>query len=296
MYVFIFGTQRTGTTLLHRLLGSHPEIGATPNDFDLMRIVRGRYDVKQMKKLMEWKLDNFWEKIGRRDSSSEITRLAMLSHFEDSECKIKLHKTPKGEHDLKAYKSAFPHGDQELSGGFIYTMRNPFAICASRKYWGEAGNAWVSIDENIKLSQLEKTATYIRQQLHRFFQSLRIIDVESSVTSTICIVPYEELIMNPVVSLQVVLNRLKVDSSKEVISEMLKTVGSPYTSYQELESKVGIYTDSVNLWKKKLSQLEISIIYNELGDFLDVYTFFNPELRILFDVYMTQGKLTKEVG
>ena len=294
MNVFIFGEQRTGTTLLHRLLGAHPDIEATPNDFDLMRIGRGKYDVKQIKKFMEWKLDTFWQKIGQKNPNSEIIRQAMLSHFEDSNCKIKLHKTPKGEHDLKAYKLAFPYDDEELRGGFIYMVRNPFAVCASRKYWDNVERAWVSIDENIGLRQLERTAIYVRQQLYRLFQSLQVIDTESFAKSTVCIVPYEELVMNPTVSLQVILDGLKVDSGEEVISEMLKATGSPYTSYQELESKVGMYTESINLWKEKLTRFEISIISNEVGDFLDTYIFLNPELRVLFDVYMMQGPLAKE--
>jgi len=290
MNVFIFGEQRTGTTLLQRLLGAHPEIDVTPNDFDLMRIIHGKYDIKQIKKFMEWKVDSFWEKIGHKDcSNSMVVRQAILSHFEDSECVVRLHKTPKGEHDLKLYKLAFPYDDQELSGRFIYMMRNPFAVCASRKYWSNVGDAWVSIEENIRLQQLEKTAAYVSQLLRRFFQSLQIIDVESSADSTVGIVSYEELVTHPMATLKVILRKLKVDSSKEVVSGMLEEISSPYTSYQELESKEGIYVESVNLWKKKLTQLEISVILNELKDFLDSYTFHSAELHVLFTVYLTQG-------
>ena len=288
-YLFIFGPHRTGSTLLHKLLSNHPDVDSTPNDFDILRAYHsdgpGIFDEKQWKKLCDWNLqpifnfDDFFRL--KKMTRSKLVREVLDVQFRDSDKLIRLYKVPKGEMYLEDFRNAF--GDLAK---FVYIVRNPLAIMSSRKYWLQSSEGrWFSLEGNkLRIIEVEKTLDYIRNNLRRLFESFVIIDSNLLENDTLSVVTYEELVNRPGVISNTIVKILGGGHSKG----LFKDLGPPYTSYEELLNKASVYKDAVDMWKSKLTETEIGLVYNTMQDFYDEYDFKSNEFREIFLSYLSE--------
>lgn len=264
MNLFIFGPQRTGSTLLHRLLESHPEIDSTPNDMNLLSIYSS--GISDTPKWRQWELDNNDVETLMKLRQHDFLRNILAHYFKETYSRYKLHKTCKGEFDLRTYQRAF--------GGrvkFIYILRNPAAIMASRKYWEQPykKNKWVDLtSKGLNFTDVHESFGCIKQHLGLVFKSIDIIDQVADSKDTLAIVNYEQLVNNPTRVLGELSTKLGLRSKGFSLTDgSCRKPIDPYTSHKELERRGGIYSNAIDIWKKKLTRLEIQLLYSEMIKF-----------------------------
>lgn len=282
-YCFVFGQQRTGSTLLLDLLGNHKDIATVPNDFALSKIFLNYVISREDKaKLNKWNvkpilnladsLSNLGEKLG----AINVIRLFLDTHFNNKDESVRVYKAPKEEFYIDRYNKAFPYSKH------VFTIRNPLAIMASRKYWKSSNNGkWISLHaDSISLNSLQSALDYIRANFNTFLSSVKIIDsLLDSSNIMLCI--YEDLVTLPHLVMQSIADFIEVEYNDNLI----KPKNKPYTSYKKLANKKGIYEDSLNRWSYTLTDIEKGLIYNTFVEFLDNYYFNSRELGNLFSRY-----------
>ena len=174
-YLFIFGEQRTGSTLLHSILKNHPQIAATPNDLNILDLCSFKgiklfpYN-KDLNKLDQWNLGDLisFSKSIEGKPRELILKIVLDTFFKNKEEEIKVHKTPKAEHNLDIYREVFKNSL------FIYLIRNPFAIISSKKYWKHVSR-WKKLEgSNITFEKIRYTLKIIEKTLERIFKSIKI--------------------------------------------------------------------------------------------------------------------------
>lgn len=290
-YVFIFGSQRTGSTLLYRLMGAHPEIDSTPNDFNLFQIRGEENDVSvqtvlQSKKWKEWGFELTKEELGALSEGPKVVVLRRLlnTYFRKSEAKYRLHKTPKGEWNLASYRAAFE------GAKFIYIVRNPLGIMSSRKYWKASNRSgeWIDLSSSsLTLSGIRTSFGYIKAHLYRAFRSFTIIDKEISAEDTLGVISYAALVKRPRNALEGLYSKMGLDGHRS-LQTWVGSSFDPFTSYTELAKKKGIYTDAIGKWKVKLTPFEIRVLLNEMYAFRKKLR--SKRLLKLFDEYGQAGE------
>jgi len=284
-HLFIFGEQRTGSTLIHTLLRKHPQITATPNDFNLVYLYKKGLKIfphnKDLIKFIKWGLGDLFSlsiKLKTFDRS-EIIRYVINAYFNKQEEPIKVHKTPKGEHDLEYYREAF---DDVL---FLYTIRNPLGILSSRKYWDLTGG-WKKVKKSkASFREVREAFEILRLVFNRMCNSIKIIDENYWSGDTLGLILYEQFVSDPIPILKNIFRRLGIEHNEKIFKNLLNISG-PYTSYKEFSNKKGIYTNSVDKWKYMLTDLEKNVIYNEFKKFTKDYTFKNKELEKIMKGYL----------
>jgi len=286
-HLFIFGEQRTGSTLIHTLLRKHPQITATPNDFNLVYLYKKGLKIfphnKDLIKFMRWgfgdlfSLSNRLKKFKRADTIKYI----IDTYFKDSKELIKVHKTPKGEHELEYYREAFNEAF------FLYTIRNPLGILASRKHW-ELINNWKNLEgAGVTFERVKEALDTIRTTLNRLFKSYKIIDENYWCGDTLGIIPYEQFVLDPVPILRDLFKRLEINNEEKIIKELFNISG-PYTSYKDLKSKKGVYGESINRWEIMLTDFEKYLIYNEFKSFVNSYKFKSTQVEKVLRGYLNE--------
>jgi len=280
-FLFIFGPHRSGTTFLVNLLKLSDSISFTPNDFDLMRIYhyflgKNEKNSRQRKRLRSWEITrspivNYFlneKKIPTNElfpyvtSPVAILRTVLTSYFKMCMKPLMIHKTPKSEHYLDTYREAFP------GSKFVFMVRNPLGIMSSRKYWTLSNkNSWVDLDpmnEKIDMDLAGSSINYMKTHLDSMFQSFKIIDEASFSKETFAIVPYEKLVNETESVLRDFGERLGIKFNLCGI----KDLKWPYTSYKVFRKSIGVYSGAIDMWKKRLTKMEITIIHNEFRKFL----------------------------
>ena len=289
--VFIFGEQRTGSTLLHHLLGEHPNVTITPNDFDLLRLMHYGKDPEaeeQKKRFSQWDSSYKFNNVLRNPMPQACLRELVYFYFEKSKRTNKglwIHKTPKGEFNLTTYRLLFP------KARFLYIIRNPLAVMASRKYWTESTKGrWISITEKTPLDDIVRSLDFMRNHLNRFFDSLKIIDTNIRLDDSVGVVFYEDLVGKPVVTIKRLCKMLGLQYCKESLIKMSNNVGVSFTSFSEVSSETGIYRASMRKWRTKLTRFEKGVILTEMTRFYGSYHFLDEMVDKGFDRYMREAR------
>ena len=280
--VFIFGPQRTGSTLVHNLFKLHPDVYGTPNDLNMYNIAKKLFklvsDKKQLKKLIDWKLDYFASLspllVGNK-TDKQIFFQIIEQYFDGHTEKVLIHKNPKAEHDIINYRSIFPHAK------YIFCVRNPMAVMASRKHWLQ-NTLWRETYPKDFIS-LINTFKYMQQQILDVLESYKIIEDNIDESDVLGIVQYEKLISNPKNALVLLTNSLGLDV--ESILENINNLKRPYSSYSSNMKKNGLYESSVGQWTKSLTQAEINLIATEV--FKQQYRFTSPIMQSIISEYVT---------
>jgi len=277
-YIFIFGAQRSGTTLLFNILSKHKKIKSTPNDLNLVTFFNGdKNSLKSnKKKLVEWRLMSLdlLFKIFSDLPHNQSLKFFLTKYFNRYQQPICLHKTPKGEFDLNIYRETLPNAL------YIYMIRNPLAVLASRKYW-ELSNPkfklWKSLEkERLNFVSIKKYGYFFKKHLIDVLNSFIIIDKNSKKFDTLKIVNYEELVLQTDKVTRDILNLLNLKYYNKLYLA-IRNLSNPYTSYSDLKNKQGIYTNSLDNWKTKLTLTEKWLMRNEIVNFFAGYKF-NSEI------------------
>jgi len=279
-FIFIFGSQRSGTTLLFNVLSKHSEIKATPNDLNLVTIFNGDKNAldSNKKKLVEWRLMSLdlLFKIFSDVPHKQSLKFIFTKYFNRYKEQICLHKIPKGEFDLDYYRETFSNAL------YIYVIRNPLAILASRKYWKLSNpkfKLWKSIEkQNLTFSGIKKYGYFFRKHLLEVLNSFVIIDKNSRKFDTLKIVDYEDLVTCPDKVIIDILSSIDLEYYYKLYFS-IRQLANPYTSYSDLKNKQGIYTNSLDNWKTKLTLTEKWLMRNEIINFFSNYNFNSEVLK-----------------
>jgi hypothetical protein len=302
--VFIFGPHRTGTTLLVNLLAKSPDVLTTPNDFNILRIYsysigKEDSDERQRQKFMEWGVKGtpiIKPYLQEKNlpisvmapwilSPSSILRTVLTEYASNHpETEVLVHKTPRGESSLGEYKRAF------AGALFIYCIRSPLPVLASRKAWklSHGTKQWKNIDHTnrkLNIKTIKENIGYIEYCLKEMYSSFAIMDQEFKEKCTLRVVSYEDLVLNPTKVLSDIIDKLKISYDYEEI----KNLSNPYTSYGGLRDRTGVYQDSLTMWKKKLSKLEVVLIHNSFKRFMKAHKFIRKDFEKLLSSYIGTG-------
>jgi len=279
-FIFIFGSQRSGTTLLFNILSKHSEIKATPNDLNLITIFNGDKNSldSNKKKLVEWRLmslDLLFKLFSDVPHKQSLTFI-LKKYFNRYQELICLHKTPKGEFDINIYREILPNAL------YIYVIRNPLAILASRKYWKLSNpkfKLWKSIEkQNLTFAGIKKYGYFFRKHLNEVLDSFVLIDKNSRKFDTLKIVDYEDLVTCPDKVTIDILDSIDLKYYYKLYLD-IRHLSNPYTSYSELKDEQGIYTNSLDNWKTKLTLTEKWLMRNEIINFFSGYNFNSEVLK-----------------
>ena len=264
MNVFIFGPQRSGSTLLFNLISKHNSVLSTPNDLNIL----GFFNKKQNKSIIK-NLKTYWgiEEIPEYDNKSDfllkILKLYFNKNLDNKFKEIILHKVPKGEFSYSTYRKVLPESK------YIFLLRNPISIMASRKYWGNSNpnfSIWNDIlPQTANFDNLHTSFKYMQRHLDDIFRSFVMADLKIDNKSTLKVLSYEDLIDNAGIVLTNICELLEL--STDYVNSAVSSIEDPYTSYSSLSDRIGIYTDSLGMWANKLTAMEQSLILNELKKF-----------------------------
>jgi len=286
---FIFGLQRSGSTLLHNIFKLHPDVYGTPNDLNLLDVSRKLFRIvsngKQLRKMKEWQLEEFKDILNLllscRDDNYLFRELFEL-YFKGRSESILVHKNPKAEFELTLYRKIFPDSK------FVFCIRNPIAIMASKKYWIENKKSW-NQKENQDFDDILDLMKHMSKQMEVIYESFKIIDSVYEDEDVLGVVDYDRLIQETKFELKPIFSQLGIKLN--LILEPMSKMRRPYTSYSENSKKVGMYNSSMIKWKTKLTKFEIDLIFNSMLKFVSEYKFKSEMIERTFNKYITSVKV-----
>jgi len=273
MYFFILGTERSGTSLLRKILGNHSKITIPPNDGDIFGYYK-RFSSKKLSKmekreivneikrekpkLKEWKLN--WREIEKEalkekyDSIGDIIGIIWENFWKKSDAPIKALKTPYIElhYDLilKLYPDAY----------FISILRDPRAVYVSRKHYKKIKKK-LGFRDTFAFKNL--LAVYKWVESRKAVRQIR----EKVGERRLGVIRYEELVKNPQENIQRVCNLLDIEFEEKMLELKGSDVGS--SSFEQRKNKPEIYKSSIDKWREKISKPEIKLIEKYSGEFMD---------------------------
>lgn len=200
--LFLLSLPRSGSTLLQRILGRHPEVSTGPEPTFLLPLfnltsddeVAATYDHRYT----SWAIDDFFMSIGD-DGFNETVRAWALDAYSRASldgAAYFLDKTPKYHQIATEIVETFP------SAPIIVLWRNPLAIVSSMlSTWG--GGKWM---------------------LHHFrldlFDGLpRLLDVVRANPDRVCVVRYEDLVADPEREARRLFDHLGLEFDRRVLDD-----------------------------------------------------------------------------
>ncbi|MCF8354373.1 MAG: sulfotransferase [Melioribacteraceae bacterium] len=284
-YVFIFGLQRSGSTFIYRTLGAHPNIDVSPNDFNLNRLFGDMRltEIKQLQKLIEWGPDCL-DSIKDIKKPESILKKFLVSYFRNikSKNKVAIHKTPKGEYDLNIYRKAFTNSK------YIYTIRNPIQILASKKHW-KVNRPKFSIDiENNNIDKYIDLLKEFKKQIQLIHKTIEIVDQNFSSDDTLHVISYDDFLKNTDFVIGKIFDKLRLKIYK---FDELQPQSFIYDSGSSFSNSVDyqvVNQEKLDKWKTVLTDSEKLLIHNEMLDFYKSLK--NTRVKIIFKGYINEVK------
>ncbi len=265
--LFVLGAQRSGTTLLIRLLAKHDSIVFLPHEthtFPLFWKPRNRFQFKDNNALADFiahawpKVNNSWslpknknylasylESIRQRDNSfssaGELLAHTFSFHAEmiGDTNKVFGEKTPSHIYYYKQILKQFPDAK------FLIPVRDPRASALSEK---------IKLGNNDRISRSFKLLNFATRW--ETANQLAIGMAKSLGEKKVHIVQYESLIENP----EPIIRKLCAFMQIEFIPEMLQMEVVNSSFKDELQKGRAFNPENLHRWKSKLSPQEISWI------------------------------------
>ena len=263
--IFIVGHERSGTSLLRAIIGSHPEVSIPPNDCNLLRYydMRSKYgnfeteeekwlfinDIKSDHKFKCWPMD--WAGL-ETDILSKCQNLkeayiCILRNLWDKSGKTRgALKRPTYEHRIEFLLELFP------DSLFIAIIRDPRSIVASQKYYnGKLRKYW-------KVGFFNTGCIVTGMSWNKSIGKIRSFEKKYG-KGQILVLSYETLIKSPVETVKQICDFTSLDFSESML-EFDKQFD--FKSNSSFSTNTGnlIYKDSLRKWQKKLTHLEVRLV------------------------------------
>jgi len=273
--VFIFGANRSGTTLMYHVLGFHPQVVKLPeNTYFINHFwkVRRKIPVKaQLKLLLEPTLHQTPDQgcpvsagalsvellglIKRSDPRlifsylSYIVYCRQADHDPDTACWW-AERTNNHLFHYQTLKAWFPECK------FIFCMRDPRAVIAS-----ELG---AHRKNNVRLESVLNYAVVAALRWVRI--NSMACAIKQRFAGDILISRYEDMVAGPKRAIAAIWRYLGIAPMSEIeISEKIAALGPIYQSKVGVERSGGIDTKSVDQWRQHLSPIESAAIEEVTG-------------------------------
>lgn len=205
--LFLFSLPRSGSTLLQRVLASHEKISTTSEPWILLPLLytlkkKGVYS-EYSHKVMSDAIEDFCTELpnGREDYLHEMKEYALQLYAKASrnETKYFLDKTPRYHLVVDDILDMFPEGK------FILLWRNPLAVIASMiDTWGNG-----------------KWKLYLNK-VDLFKGLASLIEASEKHKERICVIKYEDLIINPEQELKRAFDYLELPFTTDLLSSFIK--------------------------------------------------------------------------
>lgn len=254
---FIGCQPRSGSTLLQRMLGTHPAIYTTsepwlmlPPAYMLRETgVEAEYDANLARRAIR----EFWDDLpnGRADYIEGLRHMYGFLYqraLADTEGQIFLDKTPRYYLILSELREIFPEAR------FILLIRNPLAVLSSiLRTW--VGDRWLKLS-NFRLDLLEAPKLILNAQR----------DLEESAV----IVHYEDVVQQPKAELSTLCDHLGVEFDPAIIEYGRESIdpwkyGDPESVYEHQQPK----KSSLEKWVQPENAQQWKLLYDyirELGE------------------------------
>ncbi len=290
-HLFIMGNERSGTSLLRAMLGSHPEISIPPNDCNLLRFydkrqeygnlsekenrIKAFYDIRQnAEKLEQWSLD--WQKLENDVATNcldmkDIYRAVLENFWNKSDGKIRALKRPGYESRVVLLREIFP------DSMFIGLIRDVRAVAASKKYHYGFDPRWEKA--------ITKHTMGVSLSWEKSVNKLR--ELESELPKNALIINYERLVNYPEETLKKICEFLNVQYTENMLKFDARFGYKTNTSFDKKEVNTLIYKDSICRYKEKLSSLDINLIEKIAGKTLvkEGYKLLHPRMSLREKIY-----------
>ncbi len=264
--IYISGLYRSGTTLLANILNSHSKISITYGTVHFMRNSYNKYHpisdnyerlVLDTRKriLNKWEIDFDYEGLIKElnEQKQDITQALVYDQLMRSFLKLSAgdiwgEKTNVEWEGLLPFASLFPNGKA------IHIVRDPRAVLASFKYF------------TFHPEPMYLDAIFSARAMFDFIEQKEIVENDQ-----IMLLFYEDLIKHPNEKVQQLCDFLNVDFEEDMINRMAESSG-PYKANSSFKKSVsGISDNSLDIWKEKLSNVDIYLCEKFLRPYLKKY-------------------------
>lgn len=294
--IFILGVARSGTTLLSLMLDSHPHI-AVGRETGIMQAAHHLFGDNSLQDDPEWKFDFEWYKTYGVDRAgfSVYVRNFLNSFFMDYAVKQGkkrwAEKTPRHTSYADLILDVFPDAQ------FLHIVRDPRAVCSSRKSWGhsveECAREW-----QVENDKVEAFASKIStNQIYRIRYEDLVVHKDQKAREIIAFLnePWDDS----------VLRHHEIAKDKYLVANPEKGVnykeGRVFEGKPLLEGGVQnnpgreIDTASMFSWMKKLRKTEIRLIQEIAKEGMARYGYENATGLIPF-ISTVRLKTKEELG
>jgi len=279
-FVFIGGVPRSGTTMLQKILGNHPQISAGP-EFDNIPNIMHLYS-KMQYGIETGRHDLYYDKEGLKKNFENFINTLFQNRI-NPETKYISEKTPS---NALVFKELLEFNSQSKC---VFIVRDPRAIAASMKevyLKAQITGASISLTKNI--------SDYLIL-IDSYYKSLK--EAIKKDNKRILIIYYEDITQDTCKAIEPLFKFLDLPFTRDLI-DISKTNDVSYTvdnvttevwNTNKMKNNDAITKESINKWKQLLSKTEANYIeryylYRD-NPFLKKYNFVKK--NILFDFWQS---------
>ncbi len=260
---FVFGYNKSGTTLLQQLLDSHPNVNCPP-EHHFSSVIRNIHEFSQEYVKRITMFDERTAKQGIRFDESKVLMLTLRGFVEASmECGADTATTHVGVNDntiglnLEFYGTVFPESR------FIAILRDPREVAVSLYHhkWRTEANF------RQKNGTLSAVAAAVGPTWKKHIEKLSSFSKRETAQDRLCITRYEDLIgPEKDAELGRILSFLRVPHDAALLHDVLAANDFPARRKREPNGQGGfLRSGRADSWKEELSPQDVASIERDAG-------------------------------
>jgi omega-hydroxy-beta-dihydromenaquinone-9 sulfotransferase len=283
MSIFITGNSRSGTTMMSRIMGNHPDIFTfqelhffdeilPPSNFDTtisktnaVKLTAGLMAIQRNGYFGSKNIEPFVEEATHLQKTMQIaTHGKTYTSFLNYETlrnskKIPCEQTPQNIYSIKEILQLLPEAI------IIVMVRDPRSVLLSQK------NKWkrrsLSGGKIPKLEAIRSRINYHPITISRIWKSVMTTALNYANNPAVLIVKYEDLIHHPEKTIQTVCKHANIDFQIEMLD--IPVVGS--SNFTDNNTKKGIDKTKGDQWQNNLNGAEIAICQRINGELMNKF-------------------------